>query len=80
MKNKKFLELVRGAIAVKNIQKKQLARKCKLSRPQFSELIHGDRQMTDEIKARLIAELNLESTIQKIDALQDELDNLQDVG
>jgi len=62
----KFLELIRGAIAIKNIPKKTLARRCKLTRPQFSEIIHGDRPMPAEVRSRLISELGLESCIAKI--------------
>lgn len=64
--NEKMLELIRAAIAAKNIQKKSLARKCKVSRPQFSHFIHGDSPMPDEVRDRLIAELGLESHIERL--------------
>jgi plasmid maintenance system antidote protein VapI len=57
---KKFLGLIRGAIAIQQIQKKSLARRCKVSRPYFSEMIHGDREMPPEVRDRLIKELGLE--------------------
>jgi len=66
MENTKFLEMVRGAIAIKQVQKKSLARKCRVTRPQFSEMIHGDRPMPKEVKYRLVAELGLESCMAKI--------------
>lgn len=56
----KFLALIRGAIAIKKIQKKSLARRCKVSRPYFSEMLHGDREMPPEVRDRLIKELGLE--------------------
>ena len=60
----KFLQIIRGMIAVKEIPKKSLARKCKVSRPQFSEMIHGDRTMPREVRERLIKELELESILE----------------
>ena len=59
MENLRFLEMVRAAIAAKEIPKKTLARKCKVTRPQFSEIIHGDRDMPEEVKQRLVSELDL---------------------
>lgn len=62
--SEKFLTAVRMAIAGKGILKKTLARRCKVSRPQFSEIIHGDRPMTEAVKERLIKELGLESHLE----------------
>jgi hypothetical protein len=62
----KFLELLRAAIGAKNIPKKMLARKCKISKPLFSEFLHGDKPMPDEIKARLVAELGLQACLAKL--------------
>jgi hypothetical protein len=59
-KQENFLAAIRGAIAIKQIPKKSLARKCKVSRPQFSEMLHGNREMPQEIKYRFIKELGLE--------------------
>ena len=59
-RDEKFLAAIRGAIAIQQIPKKSLARKCKVSRPQFSEMIHGDREMPPEVRDRLIKELGLE--------------------
>ena len=58
--DKKLLAAIRGAIAIKQIPKKSLARKCKVSRPQFSEMLHGDREMPQEVRDRLLKELGLE--------------------
>lgn len=59
-KDKKLVAAIRGAIAIKQIPKKSLARKCKISRPQFSEMLHGDREMPREVRERLLKELGLE--------------------
>ena len=66
MQDNKFLIAVRMAIAGQGILKKSLARKCKVSRPQFSEMIHGDRIMPEEVKERLILELGLEPHIERL--------------
>lgn len=55
-----LLAAIRAAIAIQQIPKKSLARKCKVSRPQFSEILHGDREMPPEVRDRLIKELSLE--------------------
>jgi hypothetical protein len=55
----KLLAAIRGAIAIKQIPKKSLARKCKISRPYFSEMLHGDRKMPQEVRERLIKELGI---------------------
>jgi len=62
----KFLQTVQGAIAVKGIPKKQLARRCKLSKPRFSEILHGDVKMPAEVKKKLIAELELQPVMEKM--------------
>lgn len=64
--NEKFLKLVQAAIAAENFQKKRLARKCKVTRPQFSEMIHGYRLMPPEVRTRLISELELESHVERL--------------
>lgn len=66
MIDEKFLELLRAAIGAKNVPKKMLARKCKISKPLFSEFLHGDKPMPGEVKARLIEELGLEPCMAKI--------------
>jgi len=63
MPKEKFLQFIRGVIAMKNVPKKYLARKCKVSQPQFSEMIHGDRPMPHHVRERLIKELELESVL-----------------
>jgi len=57
--DKQLLAAIRGAIAIQQIPKKSLARKCKVSRPQFSEMLHGDREMPQEVRHRLLQELGL---------------------
>jgi hypothetical protein len=66
MTDPKFLEHVRAAIGAKNIPKKVLARRCRVSRPQFSEMIHGDREMPEEVKKRLLKELDLRETLEML--------------
>ena len=58
--DEKLLAAIRCAIAIKQIPKKSLARRCKVSRPYFSEMLHGDREMPQEVRDRLIKELGLE--------------------
>jgi len=60
MHQEDFLRLVRAKIAIDNVPKKFLARKCKVNRPTFSYFIHGDKPMTDFVKDVLIRELELE--------------------
>ena len=66
MTDPKFLELIRAAIAAKQIPKKVLARRCKVNRPTFSYFIHGDKEMPEEVKAKLIKELELEPHVERL--------------
>jgi len=66
MTDRNFLKLVRATIAAESILKKSLARRCKISRPYFSEMIHGDRPMPDAVKERLIDELNLQPMLERL--------------
>jgi hypothetical protein len=66
MIDEKFLKLVRAQIAAENFQKKSLARKCKVTRPQFSEMIHGDRIIPPKVRERLISELELEVHVERL--------------
>ena len=68
MIDEKFLKLVRAQIAAENFQKKSLARKCRVSRPQFSEMIHGYRVMPPEVRERLITELSLAPVMERLGA------------
>ena len=68
MIDEKFLKLVRAQIAAENFQKKSLARKCRVSRPQFSEMIHGCRVMPPEVRERLITELSLAPVMERLGA------------
>lgn len=69
MADSKFLELIRAAIAAKQIPKKVLARRCKVNRPTFSYFLHGDKEMPDEVKTKLIKELELEPYVEKLGLL-----------
>jgi transcriptional regulator with XRE-family HTH domain len=64
----KELALFRAAIAGKGLLKKSLARRCGVSRPYFSEYLHGDRPMPDHVRDRLIRELGLEGVFERLDA------------
>jgi hypothetical protein len=66
MTDPKFLELIRAAIAAKQIPKKVLARRCKVNRPTFSYFIHGDKEMPQEVKAKLIEELDLQPYVERL--------------
>ena len=57
------LKKIRAQIAMDRVPKKSLARKCKVSRPQFSEMIHGDREMPQEVRTRLFELLKLKAVI-----------------
>ena len=72
-KDERLLAAIRGAIAIKQIPQKSLARKCKVSRPYFSAMLHGDREMPPEVKERLIRELGLESRRSHWEMLLDSL-------
>jgi hypothetical protein len=61
-----LLEIIRAAIGAKNIPKKVLARRCKVSRSYFSLMLHGDKEMPEEVKHRLLKELNLPATLQML--------------
>jgi hypothetical protein len=66
--DEKTLAIIRAAIAGRGVLKKNLAKTCGVSRPYFSEFIHGDRIMPPEVRTRLIAELGLEDVFRLIDA------------
>jgi hypothetical protein len=55
----KFRVVVNMGIAARGILKKNLARKCRLSKPRFSEMLRGDRPFPPEVKARLLEELGI---------------------
>ena len=59
MRDTNFLKLLRAKIASDNVKKKQLARRCKISRPYFSLMLHGDKPMPEEVRSKLIQELEL---------------------
>jgi transcriptional regulator with XRE-family HTH domain len=64
----KSLAVIRAAIAGKGILKKNLARRCGVSRPYFSEYLHGDREMPPHVRDRLIKELQLEGVFERLEA------------
>jgi transcriptional regulator with XRE-family HTH domain len=68
--NETELSIFRAAIAGKGILKKTLARRCGVSRPYFSEFIHGDRPMPDAVRDRLIMELNLEGVFERMQQVE----------
>ena len=68
MPDSKFLQCVRGLIAIRQMPKKKLARRCKVSKPYFSEMIHGERSMPEEVQTRLLKELNFEKEWEKLSA------------
>jgi transcriptional regulator with XRE-family HTH domain len=64
--DEKGLSVIRAAIAGKSILKKSLARRCGVSRPYFSEYLHGDRPMPAAVRDRLIKELQLEEVFERM--------------
>ena len=66
MNDGKFLALVRATIGIKEIQKKRLARRCKISRPYFSQILHEDVPLPHRVKDVLVSELNLASAMQRL--------------
>ena len=51
---------IRALIAKKDLKKKLLARRCKISRPYLSEFLHGDRDLPEATVDRLLRELGVE--------------------
>ena len=68
MTDPRLLQTFLAAIAARGILKKKLARRCGVSKPRFSEMLHGDRDMPEEIQEILIAELGLEKAWEKLSA------------
>lgn len=66
MADNNFLKLIRAKIASDNIKKKQLARRCRISRPYFSLMLHGDKPMPEEVKEKLIQELDLQPCMERL--------------
>ena len=64
--NTNLLALIRGKIAMEGVLKKSLARKCGISRSQFSEMIWGDRPMPKDILQTLLHELELTDTAKRL--------------
>jgi transcriptional regulator with XRE-family HTH domain len=63
MNEKRLLTAIRAAIAAKQIPKKKLARRCKISRSYFSMILQGEYPLPLEVKDTLIAELGLQSIV-----------------
>jgi hypothetical protein len=66
LKAETFRKVILAQIAAEGFQKKSLARKCKVSRPQFSLMLHGDKPMPSEVRERLITELNLQPIVERL--------------
>ena len=63
MPEERLLQLIRAEIAIQEIPKKKLARQCRISKPLFSNYIHGDIKMPKNVKKILIKELKLETAM-----------------
>ena len=64
-----FLKMARGMIAIKKtdgLLQKQIARKLHISRPQLSQYLRGDIDLSPEIKEKLIQILELEPAVAKL--------------
>ena len=65
-KNEKLCSLIRARIAERNVPKKILARKCDIDNSLFSKMLHGDRDFTPAIMAKLTEELDLGAYIERL--------------
>lgn len=61
-----FLKLVNAFIGFRGIKKKVLALRCGVSRPHFSQIIQGEKEMSEKIRDRLAAELGIGFTLEKL--------------
>jgi len=62
----KLLSAIRGAIGILDVPKKSLARKCKVSRPDFSRMIRGEKEMPPYVQQKLIKELKIQTVCEKL--------------
>jgi hypothetical protein len=76
MDDEKLLQLINAAIPLRKILKKTLARRCGVSKPRFSEMLHGDRPMPSGVQKRLIKELGIKEIWDRLSA-PTSLDNLE---
>ena len=65
-KDETFLQIVRAQKAINKIPNKFLAFKCGVSQPLFSQYINGDVNMPENVKSRLIEELQLQEVIAEL--------------
>jgi hypothetical protein len=65
-RNKNLLGIIRAKIAMDGVLKKSLARKCRVSQSQFSEMLWGDRPMPEDTLKILLRELELTDTVKKL--------------
>lgn len=66
MTDDKFAALVRAQIAILDMPKKVLARRCHVTRPDFSRMIRGEQPIPSEVRDRLIKELGIEKQYAKL--------------
>jgi ribosome-binding protein aMBF1 (putative translation factor) len=59
----RLLALIRAGIAAQSLKKKTLARRCHISPQRFSEILHGDRPMPQEVREKLVKELGFDKGI-----------------
>jgi transcriptional regulator with XRE-family HTH domain len=53
------LATIRALIGAKDIKKKTLARRCKLTKSQFANILHGDSPLPGDVEVRLEKELGV---------------------
>jgi hypothetical protein len=61
--------MIRMVIARDGLKKKELARKCDISRSEFSEMIWGDRLIPKPVLKQLLHELSIEDKVYKLGLL-----------
>lgn len=65
-RNPKLLALLRAKIAADNHLKKNLARECGISRPYFSQMLHGDVVMREDVLDTLLDRLCMREAIEEL--------------
>jgi len=61
--NEAILEVIRASIAAKNIPKKVMARKLKISKSFFSQILQGERTLTPQMRDRIFQILAMDREI-----------------
>ncbi len=59
MIDEKMLALIRASIAARDYPKKRLARACKVSRPDFAKMIHGDIELPATVRDKIFEVLGI---------------------